>query len=53
LVADRITFNGKNLQTATDIQADVAPVGQQQQEQLEVQQAKFQQEQAGSGGGTA
>jgi outer membrane protein OmpA-like peptidoglycan-associated protein len=56
LVADRITFNGKNLQTATDIQAGVAPVEQQQQvqeqqlaqqqEQLEVQQAKLQQEQA-------
>jgi outer membrane protein OmpA-like peptidoglycan-associated protein len=56
LVADRVTFNGKNLQTATDIQAGVAPVEQQQQEQqqqlaqqqeqLEVQQAKLQQEQA-------
>ena len=56
LVANTITFNGKNLQTATDIQAGVAPVEQQQQvqqqqiaqqqEQLEVQQAKLQQEQA-------
>ena len=56
LMADTITFNGKNLQTATDIQAGVAPVEQQQQEQqqqlaqqqeqLEVQQAKLQQEQA-------
>ncbi len=56
LVADRITFNGKNLQTATDIQAGVAPVQQQeqvqqqqlaqQQAQLQEQQAKLQQEQA-------
>ena len=56
LVADTVTFNGKNLQTATDIQAGVAPVEQQeqaqqqalaqQQAQLQEQQAKLQQEQA-------
>jgi hypothetical protein len=38
LVADRITFKGKNLQTVTDIQAGVAPVEQQQQEQQQLAQ---------------
>jgi outer membrane protein OmpA-like peptidoglycan-associated protein len=56
LVADTVKFNGKNLQAATDIQAGVAPVQQQeqaqqqqlaaQQAQLQEQQAKLQQEQA-------
>ncbi len=49
LVANTVKFNGKNLQTATDIQAGVTPVEQQeqqQQQQLAQQQAKLQQEQA-------
>jgi outer membrane protein OmpA-like peptidoglycan-associated protein len=49
LVANTVKFNGKNLQTATDIQAGVAPVEQQeqqQQQQLAQQQAKLQQQQA-------
>ena len=49
LVADTVKFNGKNLQTATDIQAGVTPVEQQeqaQQQQLAQQQAKLKQEQA-------
>ena len=49
LVANTVQFNGKNLQAATDIQAGVAPVEQQtQQEQQELaqQQAKLQQQQA-------
>ncbi len=49
MVADTVKFNGKNLQTATDIQAGVTPVEQQeqaQQQQLAQQQAKLQQEQA-------
>jgi outer membrane protein OmpA-like peptidoglycan-associated protein len=49
LVADTIQFNSKNLQAATDIQAGVAPVEQQtqqQQQELAAQQAKLQQEQA-------
>jgi len=49
LVADTITFNGKNLQAATDIQAGVAPVEQQQQaqqQQIVQQQAQLQQQQA-------
>src|SRR5271163_3862903 len=49
LVADSVTFNGKNLQTATDIQAGVAPVEQQeqvQQQQITQQQAQLQQQQA-------
>src|SRR5271165_7003406 len=49
LVANTVKFNSKNLQTATDIQAGVAPVEQQtqaQQQQLAQQQAKLQQEQA-------
>ena len=33
LVADSVKFNGKNLQTATDIQAGVTPVEQQEQAQ--------------------
>ncbi len=39
LVANTIKFNGKNLQTATDIQAGVTPVEQQEQAQ-KAQQAK-------------
>src|SRR5271167_4644877 len=49
LVANTVKFNGKNLQTATDIQAGVAPVEQQtqqQQQELAQQQAKIQQQQA-------
>ncbi len=49
LVADTVTFKGSSLQTATDIQAGVAPVEQQeqaQQQQIAQQQAKLQQEQA-------
>ncbi len=49
MVADTVKFNGKSLQTATDIQAGVTPVEQQQQAQqqeLAQQQAKLQQEQA-------
>ncbi len=49
MVADTVKFNGKNLQTATDIQAGVTPVEQQeqqQQQQLAQQQAKLKQEQA-------
>jgi outer membrane protein OmpA-like peptidoglycan-associated protein len=49
LVANTVKFNGKNLQSATDIQAGVAPVEQQTQEQqqeLAQQQAKLQQQQA-------
>jgi outer membrane protein OmpA-like peptidoglycan-associated protein len=49
LVADRITFDGKNLQTATDIQAGVTPVEQQEQAQkqkLAQQQAQLQEQQA-------
>jgi outer membrane protein OmpA-like peptidoglycan-associated protein len=49
LVASTIKFNGKNLQAATDIQAGVAPVEQQtqqQQQELAQQQAKLQQQQA-------
>src|SRR5271170_6769533 len=49
LVANTVKFNGKNLQAATDIQAGVAPVEQQtqqQQQQLVQQQAKLQQQQA-------
>jgi len=48
LVADNIKFNGKNLQTATDIQAGVTPVEQQeqaQQQKLAEQQAQLQQQQ--------
>ena len=49
LVASTVKFDGKNLQAATDIQAGVAPVEQQeqaQQQQLAQQQAKLKQEQA-------
>jgi outer membrane protein OmpA-like peptidoglycan-associated protein len=49
LVANTVKFNGKNLQAATDIQAGVAPVEQQtqqQQQELAAQQAKLQQQQA-------
>src|SRR5271157_2183698 len=43
LVANTVKFNGKNLQTATDIQAGVTPVEQQEQAQ---QQKLAQQQQA-------
>ena len=49
MVADTVKFNGKSLQTATDIQAGVAPVqaqAQAQQQQLAQQQAKLQEQQA-------
>ncbi len=49
LVADTVKFNGKALQTATDIQAGVTPVEQQTQQQaqqLAQQQAMIQQQQA-------
>jgi outer membrane protein OmpA-like peptidoglycan-associated protein len=49
LVANTVKFDGKNLQTATDIQAGVAPVEQQtqqQQQELAQQQAKLHQQQA-------
>jgi len=49
LVANTIKFDGKDLQTATDIQAGVTPVEQQTQQQkqeLAEQQAKLQQQQA-------
>src|SRR5208337_1692149 len=49
MVANTVKFNSKNLQTATDIQAGVAPVEQQtqaQQQELAQQQAKLQQQQA-------
>jgi outer membrane protein OmpA-like peptidoglycan-associated protein len=49
LVANTVKFNGKDLQTATDIQAGVTPVEQQteaQQQQLAQQQAQLQQQQA-------
>ncbi len=49
LVADTVQFNGKALQTATDIQAGVTPVEQQeqaQQQQLAQQQAQLAQQQA-------
>jgi outer membrane protein OmpA-like peptidoglycan-associated protein len=49
LVADTVKFNGKSLQTATDIQAGVTPVeqqAQQQQQQITQQQAQIQQQQA-------
>jgi outer membrane protein OmpA-like peptidoglycan-associated protein len=49
LVANTIKFNGKNLQTATDIQAGVTPVEQQeqaQQQKLAQQQAELKQQQA-------
>ncbi len=49
LVADTVKFNSKSLQTATDIQAGVAPVEQQtqqQQQEIAQQQAKLQQQEA-------
>ena len=49
LIADSVTFNGNALKTATDIQAGVTPLEQQQQaqqQQLAQQEAKLQQEQA-------
>jgi len=49
LVANTIKFDGKDLQTATDIQAGVTPVEQQtqqQQQELKQQQAKLEQQQA-------
>ena len=49
MVADTVKFNSKSLQTATDIQAGVAPVEQQtqqQQQEIAQQQAKLQQQQA-------
>jgi outer membrane protein OmpA-like peptidoglycan-associated protein len=49
VVADTVKFNSKSLQTATDIQAGVAPVEQQtqqQQQELAQQQAKLQQQEA-------
>jgi outer membrane protein OmpA-like peptidoglycan-associated protein len=49
LVADTVQFDGKDLQNATDIQAGVAPVEQQtqqQQQELAQQQAKLRQQQA-------
>ena len=54
LVANTVKFNGKDLQTATDIQAGVTPVEQQTQQQkqeLAEQQAKLQQQQAQAHGG--
>jgi len=48
VVADTVKFNGKSLQTATDIQAGVTPVeqqAQQEQQQLTQQQAKLQEQQ--------
>ena len=49
LVANTVKFNGKDLQSATDIQAGVTPVEQQeqaQQQKLAQQQAKLKQQQA-------
>ena len=49
LVANTVKFDGKELQTATDIQAGVTPVEQQtqqEQQELAAQQAKLQQQQA-------
>ncbi|MGB8768381.1 MAG: OmpA family protein [Candidatus Korobacteraceae bacterium] len=49
LVADTVKFNGKNLQTATDIQAGVTPVEQQEQQQQQEeakQEAQIHKEQA-------
>lgn len=48
IVAEKVTFNGKSLQTATDIQAGVAPAQQQlaqQQQQLQAQQQALKAEQ--------
>lgn len=49
LVADTVKFNGKSLQTATDIQAGVTPVEQQEQAQAQQeakQEAQIHKEQA-------
>ena len=49
LVANTVKFNSKSLQTASDIQAGMAPVEQQtqqQQQELAQQQAKLQQQEA-------
>jgi outer membrane protein OmpA-like peptidoglycan-associated protein len=49
MVADSVTFNGNALKTATDIQAGVTPVEQQEQaqkQQIAKQEAQIQQEQA-------
>ena len=49
LVADTVTFKGSSLQTATDIQAGVTPVQQQEQQQkqqLAQQQAQLQEQNA-------
>jgi outer membrane protein OmpA-like peptidoglycan-associated protein len=49
LVANTVKFNGKNLQTATDIQAGVTPVEQQeqaQQQKIAQQQQELAQQQA-------
>lgn len=49
IVADNVKFNGKSLQTATDIQAGVTPVEQQeqaQQQQMQQQQAQLAQQQS-------
>ncbi len=45
LVANTIEFNGKDLQTATDVEAGVAPV--EQQEEVQEQQEEMQEQQAG------
>ena len=48
LVADSVTFNGNSLKTATDIQAGVTPVEQQEQaqkQQITKQEAQIQKEQ--------
>jgi OmpA-OmpF porin, OOP family len=48
IVANTVKFKGSSLQTATDIQAGVAPVQQQeqtQQQEIMQQQAKLQQQQ--------
>lgn len=49
IVADSVQFKGSSLQTATDIQAGVAPVQQQEQQQqqtIQQQQSQLQQQQA-------
>jgi OOP family OmpA-OmpF porin len=49
LVADSVKFKGSDLKTATDIQAGVAPVEQQQQaqqQQMQQQEAQIQQQEA-------
>ena len=46
LVADTVKFNGKALQTATDIQAGMAPVQREEQQQIAQQQGKILQQHA-------